>query len=108
MLHWQPTHLDLFPPETWAGMQQALLEHRKASKDRGAFIRSLAPRMAEVEPDSHGRIRIPPLLRKLAGLEDVALFVGMGDRIEVWHPARYEDYLASSAPDEQAAEQIFG
>lgn len=108
LLQWQPTHLDLFPSETWDEIQQNLLAHRRARKDGGAYIRRITATAAEVEPDTHGRIRIPPWLRERAGLEDAALFIGAIDRIEVWQPARFEDHLACGAADEEFAAQIFG
>lgn len=107
LLQWQPTHLDLFPPETWARIQKNLLAHRKSSKDGGAYIRRVTARAIEVEPDAHGRIRIPPWLRERVGLEESALFIGALDRIEVWHPARFEEDLACEAEDDGFAAQIF-
>ena len=108
LLQWQPTHLDLFPPETWAEIQKNLLAHRKARKDGGAYIRRVTASAVEVEPDAHGRIRVPPWLRERVGLEEAALFIGALDRIEVWNPARFEEQLACEADDDGFAAQIFG
>ena len=108
LLQWQPTHLDLFPPETWAEIQKNLLAHRKARNDGGAYIRRITASAVEVEPDAHGRIRIPPWLRERAGLGGVALFIGALDRIEVWDPTRFEEQLASDRDDDEFAAQIFG
>ena len=108
LLQWQTTHLDLFPPETWAEIQKNLLAHRRARKDGGAYIRRITSSAVEVEPDTHGRIRIPPWLRERVGLEGTALFIGALDRIEVWNPARFEEQLAREAEDDGFAAQIFG
>ena len=108
LLQWQITHLDLFPPETWAEIQKNLLAHRRARKDGGAYIRRITSSAVEVEPDTHGRIRIPPWLRERVGLEGTALFIGALDRIEVWNPARFEEQLAREAEDDGFAAQIFG
>ena len=37
--------------------------------------------------DSGGRIVLPPMLRSLAGIGDLALFVGQGRFVELWNPA---------------------
>ena len=108
LLQWQITHLDLFPPETWAEIQKNLLAHRRARKDGGAYIRRITSSAVEVEPDTHGRIRIPPWLRERVGLDGTALFIGALDRIEVWNPARFEEQLAREAEDDGFAAQIFG
>ena len=63
LLQWQKTHLDLFPEETWAGIRQNLLDHRKARKDGGTYLRRITASAVEVEPDPAGRIRIPAWLR---------------------------------------------
>lgn len=108
LLQWQTTHLDLFPPETWAEIQKNLLAHRRARKDGGAYIRRITSSAVEVEPDTHGRIRIPPWLRERVGLDGTALFIGALDRIEVWSPGRFEEQLAREAEDDEFAAQIFG
>lgn len=108
LLQWQRTHLDLFPDETWAGIRRNLLEHRKARKDGGAYLRRITSSAVEVEPDPAGRIRIPAWLRGQAGLEGAVVFVGAVDRIELWNPARFEEQIASAdAEDDDFVAQIF-
>jgi MraZ protein len=46
---------------------------------------------AQLELDSAGRILIPQNLRELAGLEDGAVLVGLGDYFEVWSPANWKE-----------------
>ena len=109
LLQWQGSHLDLFPQETWAEIRKNLLSHRKARRDGGAYLRRITSSAVEVEPDNHGRIRIPVWLREQAGLEDSVLFVGALDRIELWNPARFEEDLREPDPeDDRFAAQIFG
>lgn len=38
----------------------------------------------ELEPDDQGRIVVPELLAEYAGLTKEVVFVGLGDRIEIW------------------------
>lgn len=109
LLQWQPTHLDLFPRETWNEIRKNLLAHRKAQRDGGAYLRGITSNSVELEPDAHGRIRIPGWLRERAGLEDTVLFVGALDRIELWQPGRFEAHLCEWEGDgDDFAAQIFG
>ena len=109
LLQWQDTHLDLFPEETWVEIRKNLLGHRRARRDGGAYLRRITASAVEVEPDKHGRIRIPAWLRERAGLGNSVLFIGALDRIELWHPPRFEEHLcAPDAEDERFAAQIFG
>ncbi|MGF1549766.1 MAG: division/cell wall cluster transcriptional repressor MraZ [Sphingomonadaceae bacterium] len=40
----------------------------------------------EVPYDASGRIVLPPMMRRKAGIEDLALFVGTGGTFEIWNP----------------------
>lgn len=109
LLQWQDTHLGLFPEETWAEIRKNLLSYRRAKGDRGAWVRRITSSAVQVEPDKHGRIRIPPWLRQQVGLEDSVLFVGALDRIELWPPARFEEHVhAVEEDDDDFSNQIFG
>lgn len=44
------------------------------------------------EPDSQGRILVPPVLRKHAELEKDVSIVVVQDRIEVWNTDKWDDY----------------
>ena len=109
LLQWQSTHLDIFPRETWAEIRRNLLTDRKARKDKGAYLRRFTSSAVEIEPDAHGRIRIPGWLLERAGIKDTVLFIGALDRIELWHPERFEEYLCEQEEDDDDfAAQIFG
>ena len=108
LLQWQSSHLDLFPSETWAEIQRNLLAHRRAQRDGGAYVRRITASAVEVEPDAHGRIRIPPWLRERIGLDGTVLFIGALDRIELWNPSSFDEQLADDVDDDGFAAQIFG
>ncbi len=109
LLQWQDSHLDLFPEETWGEIRKNLLSHRRARRDGGAYLRRITASAVEVEPDKHGRIRIPHWLGERIGLTDTVLFIGALDRIELWHPDRFHAQLDElDAGDDDFAAQIFG
>lgn len=109
LLQWQEGHLDLFPEETWSEIRKNLLSHRKGQRDGGAYLRRITSSAVEVEPDTHGRIRIPLWLLERAGLGGTVLFVGALDRIELWNPARFDEHLREpDAEEDRFAAQIFG
>ncbi len=47
---------------------------------------------ANVEPDSQGRILIPPNLREHAGLDHDVTVLGVINRAEIWDTARFKEY----------------
>ena len=44
----------------------------------------------DVEIDGGSRVLVPPELRAWAGLEREVVFMGVGDKFELWDKARYE------------------
>ena len=46
----------------------------------------------EVELDSQGRFIIPPYLKKYSGLEEEVVFIGVGNRVELWSLRKWQDY----------------
>jgi MraZ protein len=40
----------------------------------------------EVPYDSSGRIIVPPMMRRKGQLDDLALFVGVGETFQIWNP----------------------
>lgn len=40
----------------------------------------------EVPYDTSGRIILPPMMRRKGAIDDLALFIGIGDRVEIWNP----------------------
>ena len=100
----RPTHLDLYPKETWATVYKRLLKQ----DDSGMLVRSVTFNAAEVDPDAHGRIRVPAGLLKKAGLKGTVVFLGALDRVELWDPARLDEHLKELHEyDDETLEDIF-
>jgi MraZ protein len=57
------------------------------------FQRSFFRGNVDVELDGAGRINIPKRMMEFASLEKEVILVGLGNRIEIWNPDLYEQYL---------------
>jgi MraZ protein len=51
----------------------------------------------EIEPDEQGRIIIPEILAVYANLDKEAIFVGLGDRVEIWSKDAWDEKTGSLA-----------
>jgi len=69
-----------------AGLNEFNIEYRKLQRN---FFRG----SIQVELDNAGRFLIPKIMLAYASLERESVLVGMGNRMEIWDPAKYEDYL---------------
>ena len=79
--------LSLFPRPVYETFETEIA--RLPMKDEG-WRRLYMGSATEVEIDSGARVLIPPELRAWAGLEREVLFMGVGDKFELWDKARYE------------------
>lgn len=62
-------------------------------EDRDALL-TLYAQVSQVAADAEGRIIIPESLTAAAGLAETAVFVGAGNKFEIWEPTRYADHAA--------------
>lgn len=83
-----------------AGLNEFNEEYRKLQRN---FFRG----NTQVELDNAGRFLIPKTMLKYAQLEKDVIVVGMGNRIEIWNPDLYEDYLIQDQSEFSALAQKF-
>jgi MraZ protein len=61
-----------------------------------------------VNLDSNGRILIPQFLRELAGLDNEAFLVGVGDYFEIWSPTQWEEKMSLLNDTDANAQRFVG
>ena len=62
------------------------------------FTRRFLSSSQQLDFDSSGRVNLPQSLRTYAGIDlrsEVSI-LGMGNYIEIWNPAKYEELMAES------------
>jgi len=69
-----------------AGLNEFNEEYRRLQRN---FFRNTT----QVELDSTGRFLIPKSMLLYSGIDRAAVVVGMGNKIEIWEPSKYEEYL---------------
>ncbi len=60
-------------------------------------IRALLSSSFEVEEDKQGRFVLPTNLRNFAGISKNIVFVGVGNRLEIWSEDNWNNYVADSS-----------
>jgi MraZ protein len=100
--------LALYTEESFARLAERLSNSPPTGQDVRAFSRLFYSQAQRLELDRVGRIRIPPELVKLAGLEKDVVLVGVRDHLELWDKARWEAYLTQQQDNyDQLAEKAF-
>lgn len=96
--------LFFYTENEWQAIMNKLNELRMTNKKAREFTRFLLGGATEVELDSQGRILVPAFLREYADLEKEVVLVGMGNHIEVWSKAKYEQVMSDTNIEEIAEE----
>ena len=88
---WYEESLVLFSKDDWNALSRKLIGKRKMAvlpvRDTERFILGSA---YELTVDSQGRVVMPSALIKFAKLESAVIFLGLGDRVEVWSEKEWE------------------
>lgn len=87
--------LFVYPYDEWIKIEQNLRVLSTYNPEHRLFLRSLLDSAFECQLDSQARIIIPQDLREYAGIENDARIIGVLDKIEIWNPKIYQDYLAA-------------
>lgn len=72
------------------GLAAGLKKLNEFSDDRDDLAFALYAEATPLDPDKEGRIGLPEHLAAHAGLTDSMVFVGLGERFEIWEPAAFE------------------
>ena len=75
----------LYPYKNWEKIEKNILELPSLDRASRNLQRLLIGHAVEIEIDSSSRVLIPRELRDFASLEKEAMFVGQGNKFELWN-----------------------
>jgi MraZ protein len=92
--------LYLYTPTGWKPVSDRLaLLRRGGDPENRRQALAVTANAADLVLDKHGRLTLPQSLIGIATLDREALFVGDGERIQVWNPARFEEFMRETEQD---------
>ena len=94
-----------YPYDEWVTLEENFRQYSIMQEDVEVFMHYFISGATECTIDKLGRILIPPILRKHAGLEREIVFVGMITRIQIWDKQRWEQKFQKA---QEAFDQIKG
>lgn len=77
----------------WATMQeiaQRMDHYDLFSAEQDDLATTIFGESVPLQFDSEGRVSLPPDLLRAAGIVDLATFVGMGRKFQIWSPQKFE------------------
>lgn len=99
--------LVLYPMVEWKKVFSKVAGLNEFNKEYRNFQRNFLRGSTEVDLDGSGRLLIPKPMMRYAGIEKEVVVVGMGNRVEVWNPERYDEFLISDQEEFAALAEKF-
>ena|ERR1035437_3200477 len=101
--------IEFYPLDQWQVQEEKLKSLNQFTPENTKFLYMHLHNVFEDSLDSQARILIPQILLTHAGIEKDVLIIGLLDKIVLWNPAIYLDYLKSSELSyEQLAAKVMG
>ncbi len=91
--------LALYPLKTWEPLFAKIAGLNEFDPKQREFRRAFLNGATYVEPDSAGRILIPPNLKIYAELEKDLVLMATGDKMEIWDSNKYKKFFDSISSD---------
>lgn len=83
--------LYLYPEDRWTAVEQKILSKNQFSTRNRKVTREFLRHAEDTILDNQNRIALPSKLMEWAGISVQAIFLGSGDRIEIWSPEALAD-----------------
>ena len=100
--------LTIYSLATFEEQAERLRQASFTNKAIRGYARMFGSGAFQEKPDKQGRITIAPLLRDYAGRDKDVVVIGSVNQIEIWDPAKWEEYLAEQeAAYADLSEEIF-
>ena len=87
--------LSLYPVKNWEPLFAKIKELNDFDPKAREFRRYFLNGATYVEPDSAGRLLVPPNLKAHAELEKDIVLVATGEKIEIWDSNKYKQFFDS-------------
>ena len=80
----------LYTPSEWRATIERLTLRVRNREAAPGVLKYLTASAEEVNPDSAGRVVLPPRLRAHAAISTEVYVLGMNDHVEIWDRARWD------------------
>ena len=90
--------ISVYTEESWKEMNEKLSQ-LSITKEADRKFKRFMLSGEEFDLDKQGRIRIPDFLKEYAGIEKKLVWVGLGDKAEIWSEERWNKYISETVSD---------
>jgi MraZ protein len=105
ILRGQDPCLYLYPHDEWEIVEEKLAGINSFSAKGRVVKRNFLRYAEDLSLDKQNRISLSSNLIEFAGIKDTAIFIGSGERIEIWSPEKLNE--VDSAQDDDEFQKLF-
>ncbi len=91
--------LSLYPLSSWTPLAEKINALNDFDPKVREFKRYFLNGATFVEPDSAGRLLLPPALREYASLQKDLVMTSSGNKMEIWDSNKYKQFFDSFSPE---------
>ncbi len=95
-----------YSKEAWHTLEEKLSSLPFADRKVRDFNRFFLAGASELETDKLGRVLMPAVLRKFGNLDKEVVWVGVGDRLEIWNSDKWNEQMMSYLEGDDVEEKI--
>ena len=88
--------LYVFSKREFAGVHEKIRQAPVTSEEARKYLRVFLSDATDEQPDKQGRVLLPQIPRKYAGLNKELTIIGVGARAEIWDATSWQKYLSSN------------
>jgi MraZ protein len=96
----------LYPEAAWEKVRDQVNALPNAKRVHRNLQLKLVGAATVVEPDSNGRIVVPPSHRNAAGIEKKAVLLGMGNKFELWSEQAHLAQIQSLIGEDEVSDDM--
>ncbi|TVR16644.1 MAG: division/cell wall cluster transcriptional repressor MraZ [Balneolaceae bacterium] len=102
--------LYLYPQDRWELVEKKLAKINNFSRNGRTVIRNFLRFAEDLVLDKQNRLSLPSHLMEFSNIHTTAIFIGSGERIEIWSPDRLDeiDNELSFESYQELFEQVMG
>lgn len=106
----QENCLYLYPGDEWSAVEGNLSKINSFTKEGRTVKRHFLRFAEDIELDNQNRLALPPGLMEWAKITTKAVFLGSGERIEIWSPEKLDEEDQNLSPEvyQQLFEKVMG
>lgn len=104
------TCLYLYPQDQWENVEERLSKINNFTQKGRTVIRNLLRHAEDLNLDKQNRLSLPSSLMTYSNISATAIFIGMGDYIEIWNPNNLDklDEGLTQESYQELFEQVLG